>query len=263
MKKYFLLTIFTCIYVFGKAQLYQPGSNGQVGINEHLGDVIPLDLKFVNEKKDTVVLKNLITKPTILTFVYFDCPGICTPLLENVSDVIEKMDMKIGEDYNVISISFNKSDNPEKAVEKKKNIICEHCVAKNKNWQFLTGDSSSIQKILTSVGFAVKRSGNDYLHPGAIIIVSPSGKITRYLYGTRFMPLDLKLALIEAEKGLPRPTIHRVLEFCYSYDPEGKRYGLEFTKLIGTFILILVILFVCILFFTKKKKSKQTNLKNE
>lgn len=77
------------------------------------------------------------------------------------------------------------------------------------------------------------------------------------------MPLDLKLALIEAEKGLPRPTIHRVLEFCYSYDPEGRRYGLEFTKLIGTFILILVIVLVCILFFTKKKKSKQTNLKNE
>ena len=261
MKKFILVFILAFLYFNGNAQMYQPGSNGQVGINEHLGNTIPLDLKFVNEKKDTVVLRNLITKPTILSFVYFDCPGICTPMLENISDVIEKMDLKIGEDYNVLSISFNNKDNTDKAVEKKKNIVCEHCVAKNLNWHYLTGDSTEIQKILTSVGFAVKRSGNDYLHPGAIIIISPAGKITRYLYGTRFMPLDLKLALIEAEKGLPRPTIHRVLEFCYSYDPEGKRYGLEITKLVGNFILILIIIFVIIL-FVRKKKINKTNLQN-
>lgn len=255
MKRILLITVFSCFCFFGKAQIFQPGSTEQVGIYEHLGEIIPLDLEFIDEKKDTVVLRNLITKPTVLSFVYFDCPGICTPMLEGISDVIEKMDFRIGEDYNVLSISFNREDNTEKALKKKKNVVCDKCTEKNKNWQYLTGDSIAIQKILTSVGFAIKRSGADYMHPGAIIVVSPEGKITRYLYGLRFMPLDLKLALIEAGKGLPRPTIHRVLEFCYSYDPEGKRYGLEIIKLIGTFILILVIIFVAVLFLKRKKTN--------
>jgi len=255
MRRLFLLAICTSLFLFGAAQVYQPGSTDQVGINEHLGETIPLDLEFVNDKNEKVILGDIITKPTILSFVYFDCPGICTPLLENLSDVIEQMDLQIGEDYNALSISFNKNDDAAKAIKKKKNLVCEMCVEKDKHWQYLTGDSIAIEKILTSVGFAVKRTGNDYLHAGAIIIVSPEGKITRYLYGIRFMPLDLKLALIEAQDGLERPTIHRVLNFCYSYDPIGKQYGLEITKLIGTFILIVIVITMFFLFFRRKKKK--------
>jgi protein SCO1 len=254
--KYLFILLTTLIFSWLQcdAQIIQPGSNGQIGIFEKLGDQIPLDLKFVNEKNDSVSLSQLIDKPTILSFVYFDCPGICTPLLEGLSEVIEEMDMKVGKDYKVISISFNPKDDPVKAKDKKSNIVCEQCKEKNENWTYLTGDSASINKILTSVGFSAKRVGNDYIHPGAIIIVSPKGVITRYLYGIRFMPLDLKLALIEAQKGLARPTIHRVLEFCYSYDPVGKRYGLEITKLVGTFVLIILVTFLIVLVVNSRKK---------
>jgi protein SCO1/2 len=238
-----------------QSQVYEPGSNEEIGVKEHLGETIPLDLTFTDEVGEFVDLKDLIDKPTILSFVYFDCPGICTPLLENLSDVMQQMDLKLGEDYKVLSISFNKKDDPVKAEKKKKNLVCQNCTAQEKHWRYLTGDSAAIEKILTSVGFAVKRTGNDYLHAGAIIIVSPEGKITRYLYGIRFMPMDLKLALIEAQDGLARPTIHRVLNFCYSYDPVGKRYGLELTKLIGTFILIILAIVFAILLFRRKKKK--------
>lgn len=242
------------------SQVYQPGSTGEVGINEHLGSYIPLDLKFLNEKQDTVILRDLIDKPTILSFVYFDCPGICTPLLEGLSDVIEMMDLELGKDYKVLSMSFNAKDDPVKASSKKGNLVCAGCKEKNAYWTFLTGDSASIETMLTSVGFAIKRVGNDYLHPGALIIVSPKGKITRYLYGIKFNPMDLKLALIEASKGLPRPTIHRVLEFCYSYDPVGKRYGLELTKLMGTMTIFLIAVVLIILFLrTRRKKLKSQN----
>lgn len=252
-----LIALLTILSPLAKAQVYEPGVAGEIGINEKLGDFIPMQLKFINEKKDTVALEQIIDKPTILSFVYFDCPGICTPLLEGLSEVIEQMDMEIGVDYKVISLSFNSKDDPTKASSKKGNFICSGCTEKDANWMFLTGDSAGIEQILTSVGFAIKRVGNDYLHPGAIIVVSPKGKITRYLYGIKFNPMDLKLALIEAQKGLPRPTIHRVLEFCYSYDPEGKRYGLEITKLLGTFILIILVFTFTILFIkTKRKKSK-------
>lgn len=249
-----ILSIWVCFNLEVSAQIIQPGSKGEIGIFENLGKPIPLDLKFVNEKRDTVTLSQLIDRPTILSFVYFDCPGICTPLLEGVSEVIEEMDMEIGKDYKVISISFNSNDDPTKAVSKKSDIVCERCTEKNENWTYLTGDSASINKVLTSVGFSIKRVGNDYLHPGAIMILSPKGVITRYLYGIKFMPMDLKLALIEAQDGLSRPTVHRVLQFCYSYDPVGKRYGLEITKLLGTFILIIIVLLVSILFFKSKKK---------
>jgi len=258
MKKQAFLILSLFILLTGtNAQVYQPGETGEVGINEQLGSYIPLDLKFINEKQDTVILRDLIDKPTILSFVYFDCPGICTPLLEGLSDVIETVDMELGKDYKVLSLSFNSKDDPLKASSKKKNLVCSGCTEKNANWTFLTGDSASIEQMLSSVGFAIKRVGNDYLHPGAIIIVSPEGKITRYLYGITFNPMDLKLALIEAQKGLPRPTIHRVLEFCYSYDPEGKRYGLEITKLLGTFTIIIVAFVLTILFVkTRRKKTK-------
>lgn len=253
----FSILLFAGIIAYG--QVYQPGSTGEVGINEHLGSYIPLDLKFVNEKQDTVVLRNIIDKPTILSFVYFDCPGICTPLLEGLSDVIENVDMEIGKDFKVLSLSFNSKDDPVKATSKKRNLVCSGCTEKNANWTFLTGDSAAIEQMLTSVGFAVKRVGNDYLHPGAIIIVSPEGKITRYLYGIKFNPMDLKLALIEAQRGLPRPTINKLLDFCYSYDPEGKRYGLEITKLLGTFTVFIVGTVLLILLIKTRRKQTKTN----
>jgi protein SCO1/2 len=253
----YILTVLVAWFCFQQsiqAQIIQPGVEGQIGVFEKLGKTIPLNLKFVNEKKDTVSLAQLIDRPTILSFVYFDCPGICTPLLEGVSEVTEEMEMEIGKDYKILSISFNSNDDPLKATSKKSNIVCKNCTEKNENWTYLTGDSAAIEQILTSVGFAVKRVGNDYLHPGVIIVVSPKGVITRYLYGIKFNPMDLKLALIEAQDGLSRPTVHRVLQFCYSYDPVGKRYGLEITKLLGTFILIVLVITLIILFIKSKKK---------
>lgn len=237
------------------AQVYEPGSNEEIGVKEHLGETIPLDLEFMDEHGEYVQLKDMVDKPTILSFVYFDCPGICTPLLEGISDVITQMDLELGKDYKVLSISFNKNDDPIKAEKKKKNLVCKSCTKKKEHWRYLTGDAESIQQLLTKSGFAVKRTGNDFLHAGAIIVVSPNGIITRYLYGLKFNPLDLKLALIEAQDDLVRPTIHRVLKFCYSYDPVGKRYGLEITKLIGSFILLLLVLVFSILLIRRKKKD--------
>lgn len=253
MKHIFLFAL-VCVNIFVNAQIIQPGQSGKIGVTEHLGDTIPLDLKFINEKNDTVTLRQLIDKPVVLSFVYFDCPGICTPLLEGVSDVIEQTDMTLGKDYTAITISFNANDDSKKAVEKKGNLVCRNCKEKNQHWHYLTGDSASIRKILSATGYAAKRQGNDYLHAGVIMVLSPAGMITRYLYGMRFSPFDLKLALIEAAKGQPQPTINKVLEFCYSYDAEGKKYGLELTKLIGTFTLIVLAVFVLVLILKRKKK---------
>lgn len=220
--------------------------NSQIGVTEHLGDTIPLDLRFANDNGDSVTLRHLINKPTVLSFVYFDCPGLCSPLLKGVSDVIEQSDMKLGKDYQVITISFNFRDTPEKAKKKKSTFMCRYCKQTAKDWIYLTTDSATIFKIINSVGYNIQQQGLFFIHPSALVIVSPIGKITRYLYGIRFLPFDLKMAIVEAEKGLPRPTVHKVLQFCFSYDPQGKRYAIEVTKISAAIILFLIAIFIAV-----------------
>ena len=111
----------------------------EIGIIEHLGDTIPLDLWFLNEDNDTVTLRKLIDKPTILLFVYFDCPFLCSPLMDGVADVVSKLDMNLGTDYQIITVSFNTKDTPEKAREKKVNFVQRISKENQKYWMYLTG----------------------------------------------------------------------------------------------------------------------------
>src|SRR5665647_1415415 len=137
----------------------QVDQSTEVGVIEHLGKTIPLDLKFVNEKFDTVTLRQLINKPTILSFVYFDCTGLCSPLLEGVGNVIQKSDLKLGKDYQVITISFNFRDTPEKAKQKKDRFVERYSKGKGDGWIFLTTDSTTIFKITNTTGFITKAVG--------------------------------------------------------------------------------------------------------
>jgi protein SCO1 len=255
MKKFILLVFFLIITgAFINAQ-----NSNEVGVDEHLGVTIPLDLKFTGEANQQIYLKDIINKPTILTLVYFDCPGLCSPLLDGVSDVIEKADIELGKDYQVLTVSFNYNDTPEKAVQKKKNFLRLHSKDHAKDWIYLTGDSLDIYKLANAVGFKFKKTGVDYIHPAVITILSPKGKITRYLYGTHFLPFDLKMAIIEAQKGLERPTINRVLEFCFNYDPAGKKYVLDVTKITGTIILFFSLLLLVIMLFRGRRAKKRLN----
>jgi len=226
-----------------------------VGITEHLDDTIPLNLRFINESGDTIKLGDYINKPTVFSFVYFDCPGLCNPLLDGVNDVVGKVDLELGKDYDVITISFNPGDSYLKAVDKKQNFSTSTTPENAKYWHYLVGDDESIQGILDAVGYKIKKVGVDWIHPSAIILVSPDGKITRYLYGTYFLPFDLKMAVAEASQGISRPTINKVLEFCFSYDPQGQKYKLQVTKVAGTIILILGAALLLVLLLKSRKKK--------
>ena len=228
----------------------------EVGWNEHLGDTIPLGLKFLNEKNDTVTLGELIDKPTILNFVYFNCPGLCSPLLEGISKAIEKTDMEFGKDYQVITISFDYTDTPEGAKQKKVNFIQNISKEKAANWIYLTGNKENILKITNAVGFKFKQTGLDFAHPTGIVLLSPQGKITRYLYGLEFLPFDLKMAIIESQQGIARPTINKVLQYCFNYDPKGKGYTVNITRVAGTIILLIAAIVFLSLLLSRKKSKK-------
>jgi protein SCO1 len=229
-----------------------------VTITERLGETIPLQLTFNNELGKPVQLKELVNKPTILVPIYFACPGICPQLLSGVSDVIEKSDMTLGKDFRIITFSFNENDTPQEAVDKKKTFLRKKSLPYANEWIYLTGDSLSIKTLTDAVGYHFQRAGNDFLHPIGIIILSPEGKITRYLYGTSFLPFDLKMAIVEAQKGQARPTINRVLEYCFSYDPEGRKYTLQVTKVSATIIIFFSLILFIYLILRQRKKAAGT-----
>jgi len=230
----------------------------EVGVEEHLDSIIPQNLTFTNEQNQQIRLGDIFSKPTILTLVYFDCPGLCSPLLDGVSEVVERMGMELGKDYQIVTVSFNYKDTPEKAIQKKNTFLKRHSKSHSKDWFYLTGDSTNIYKLVNAVGFRFKKQGNDYIHPAVITIVSPKGKITRYLYGVTFLPFDVKMAIIEAGKEQSRPTINRLLQFCFSYDPEGRRYTLAVTKISATIIIFLAVVIFVVLLIRSNRKEKNT-----
>jgi protein SCO1 len=254
-----LFSAFLFSILFSLNSFAQVDQSTEVGVIEHLGSTIPLDLKFVNEKFDTVSLRQIIDRPTILSFVYFDCPGLCSPLLEGVGSVIQKTDLGLGKDYQVITISFNFRDTPEKAKIKKDRFVDKYSKGKGDGWIFLTTDSATIFKITDATGFKTKAVGLDFVHPSAIIAVSPTGKITRYLYGITFQPTDFKMAIVEANKEEARPTIQKILMLCYSYDQTNQRFALDVVKISGIIIAFFLLVFIVVYLLKPKKKKKNQN----
>src|ERR1035437_10385118 len=266
MKTRLTILIITCL-VSGFSGSYalaqDPIDTVQVGVVEHLDRVIPDGLSFKDEHNNPVILKEMIKRPTILALIYFDCPGICPQLLAGVSNVVTKMDMQFGKDYQIITVSFNALDTPDKALDKKNNFLDNKSKPFGQYWNYLTGDSANIYALTNAVGYKFIHAGNDFIHPTCIIILSPEGKITRYLYGTSYLPFDVKMALIEAQKGISRPTINRILDFCFTYDPAGRRYSLAVTKVSATIIIfIAVIFFISLLIRSSRKKSRSKETSN-
>jgi hypothetical protein len=230
-----------------------------IGISEKLGQFIPLDVELYDESENLVQLKSIINKPTLVAFVYYRCTGICTPLLNDVAKVVEKMDLEIGKDYQILTVSFDYTERPEMASDKKDNYLSGIKKAVDPNgWRFFTGDSVNVHRFTDAMGFYYQQSGKEWIHPTALIAVSPEGKITRYLYGIHQLPLDVKLAVMEASQGHSAPTISKILNMCYTYDPEGKHYVFNFVHVGGVVIIGLVGLFVVVfIVLPKKKKERQ------
>jgi protein SCO1 len=234
-------------------------SHEQVGIDEQLGSYVPLDVVFTNEKGEKVQLGQLIKRPTILALVYYHCPGICSPLLNGLTDVLDKLDMVPLKDFDVITLSFDEHEGPDIAGRWKR----EHLAIMKRDfpesaWTFLTGDSLSIRKLTDAVGFYFKRdTDSSFLHYGTLIVLSDKGKITRYIFGTEFLAFDVKMALNEAQRGEARPTINKILAFCYSFDRSGNKYVLNFTRIVGSMILFLALILLTILLIKDRNRRKE------
>jgi protein SCO1/2 len=254
MKRISIILIFLLAFFDAPAQ---SDSDVEIGVIEKLDQYIPMDALLIDERGDTVVIGDLIDKPTILNFVYFRCPGICSPLMDGLADAIDGTDLVLGKDYQALTISFDHREGTFLAVKKKNNYLnlMDKKDQAQEGWRFFTSDSANIKALTEASGFRFKPTGNDFIHAATLIVLDPQGKITRYMNGIYFLPFELKMTILEASEGKSGPTINRVLQYCYSYDPEGQRYVLNITKVTGTLILFMGVILFLVLVLVKKRKT--------
>ncbi len=231
---------------------------GGIGIEERLAQTVPLDLIFRDEEGRLVSIGQLINTPIILALVYYSCPDVCSFLLSNLAGVINKVSAEPGKEYRIIAISFDETETPELAFEKKGLYLkmIERPFPEDA-WRFLTGDYENIHRLTESVGFRFRREGKVFQHPVSLVILSSEGKITRYIYGIDFLPFDLKMALLESSEGRIGPTINKVLRFCFSYDPKGRRYVFNTLKVTGVVTLVFAFAFILFLVFKGRKRRRK------
>lgn len=231
-------TLLPCLAVLlaGSAALAQRASEKHqdlegIEIQENLGDDIPTDLTFTDSSGQTVRLGDYFQdgKPVVLNMVYYECPMLCTFALNGLLDVLKETDWTPGEEFNVVTVSFNPEEGPELSEPKKNNYIesLDRPEAAG-GWAFLTGDKENVEALAETVGFTYEwvEEQQDYAHATALMIATPEGKLSRYLHGVFYDPKTLRLSLIEASGGeIGSITENAVLQYCLLYDPDKGEYG--------------------------------------
>lgn len=253
-----LSAILLNIELFSQTSLFD--KQMQIGFEEKQGQYAAMDIKLVNENGDTVLFKDVINKPTILNLVYFECPGTCSPLMWGVSKFIDGLDLKLGKDYGVVTISFDPAERIDLGIKKKASYLAEMQKKEEaENWQFFVSDSMDIAKLTQSVGFNYQIINDQYVHPTGLIALAADGKIVRYLRGIEFLPFDIKITLVEAAKGKIGPSINRLLAVCYGYDSKGNEFVFNVTRVSAVVILFIVIVVFLILALSRIKLKTKSN----
>lgn len=233
------------------------GKDPKVGIEEHLGETLPLDLVFSDEDGDPITLKDIVKdRPIVLTIVYFGCPNICGPLMHELADTVDRVDLEPGKDYDLLTVSFDTREDWKLAATAKDNLLSGmKREVPDEAWRFLTGNEESILALTEAVGFyfQMEEESQTFVHAGVVVFVTKEGKIVRYLGGVNMLPFDLKLAVIDAMEGRTRTTMQRVQSLCYGYDPEGKTYVLLVNRIVLVVSLVILGVFLAVLLIKRRK----------
>jgi protein SCO1/2 len=249
-----LLTLFLFVAAFYPSRLLshtlQDEALPNIGVDEKLGAQVPLDLVFTDQDGRQVRLGDYFSGgPVVLTLNYYSCPTLCPLVFRNLSNTIAAVKgLSLAKDYRIVTLSIDPEETAERAHAKSGETwrMAPGVADPAKRWPFLLGREAEIERLAKTVGFRYTRLGkNNFAHPSIIIVLTPAGKIARYLYGIELRPADLKLALMEAASGKigGSPFLNQVLLYCYHYDPAGKRYGLaavNIMKIAGGGVLILL-----------------------
>jgi protein SCO1/2 len=241
----------------------EPGMNAatlpaplrEIGFDQNLDQRVPLDTVFKDEAGRTVKLGDYFGKrPVVMVFAYYNCPMLCTMVINGLASALDVLSLEPGKDFDIVTVSFDPRDTPATATAKKAGYILRY---KKPNasaaWHFLTGSQPSIDRLTKAAGFRYvwDKDTQQFAHPTGVIVLTPDGRLARYLFGVEYGPRDLRYAIIEASGGKVGTPVDSLLLYCYHYDPTTGRYGLGIMRAIriagagtvlalGAFIVVMV-----------------------
>jgi protein SCO1/2 len=207
-----------------------------VGIDQRLNEALPLELAFRDEAGRAVRLSDYFGKrPVILALVYYNCPMLCTQVLNGLVGSLNTMSLAAGQDFDVVAVSFDSRETPEMAAAKKEAYLSRYKhPAADRGWHFLTGDAAAIGRLAKAAGFRFRydEKREQFAHAAAIFVVTPEGRLARYFYGIEYPPRDLRLSLVEASAGRIGTPVDQILLYCFHYDPSSGKYGAVIVNII-------------------------------
>ena len=239
----------------GLAASVVPQPIREVGFDQRLDERVPLDVEFRDEQGRLVRLGEYFGhKPVVLAFVYYDCPMLCTMVLSSITSTLGVLSLDPGKDFELVMVSFDPRETPALAASKKAEYLRRYDRPEAADgWHFLTGDPLSIERLTRAAGFRYTwdEETQQFAHPAGIVVLTPDGRLARYLFGLEYGPRDLRLALVEASEGRIGTAVDAALLYCYHYDPMTGRYGFVVMRVLrvagaatvlalGTFIFVMV-----------------------
>ena len=239
-----------------------------VGIDQKLDQQLPLDLVFHDESGQDVKLGQYFgQRPVVLAFVYYDCPMLCTQVLNGMVTSFRVLPFQVGKEFDVVTVSFDPRETSSLATSKKHvyiNYLPEKMrPAAMNGWHFLTGDQANIAKLTEAAGFRYHydEATKQFAHASGIMVTTPQGKLSRYFYGVEYAPRDLRLGLIESSANKIGSPVDQLLLYCYHYDPAPGKYGAAVMKIMRIAGVLTVLAIVAMLFVLKGRNPKLMGVK--
>jgi protein SCO1 len=234
---------------YGYTPLRQLGDES-VDVVERLGEPVPAGLRFYDSFHNDVAVQDLLDakRPVLVSLVYFECPMLCSLVMKGLVKGLNDTGLQLGKDYRAITVSFDPKDTPRAAAEAQRGYLAglrSREGARPQDWAFLTGGEANIHALADALGFKFRYDAPtaQFAHPAVAFVLTPEGRISRYLYGVDFPGRDLRLSLVEASGGRVGTSFDRVLLKCFRYDPHTGRYRLFASTFVrgGAFASFLVL----------------------
>lgn len=239
-----------------------------VGVDEHLGDSLPLDLGFTDTSGKPVMLSDYLDgkHPVIVTLNYSDCPMLCSMILNGLVQAMKQLDWTAGREYRLVTVSLNPKESPERARQSQTRYLSQYGRSdERQSWHFLTGSENNVKTLAAALGirYGYNEKRDEYVHPSVISLVSPHGKISRYLYGVEFHPKTLRLSLVEASEGKIGSSVDKLLLYCFHYDSSEGAYAPVAMNIMQVSALAAVLALSVFLGFLWRGEARRRKLAHE
>lgn len=236
-----------------------------IDVTEHIGAELPRDLRFTDQHGQSRRLSDVLQpgKPLLLSLAYYHCPGLCDISLRELASSLRALDWKLGDDYTALTISIDPHDTAEKAAAKRSSVMALLHANDKPVWPFAVADAATIERLTSALGYHYSYDARtqQYAHPAASVVLTPEGKVARYLYGPSLEPRSVQLALREARLGHGGPTaiLDRTIMSCFQYDPATRRYSLLILGVMrGGAALIALALAIAVLIFARRGRLRRS-----